>query len=169
MNADNQTDSPEKEHRHPTTRDELYSAAVDLVNRARREVLICSPMLDPALYNRVALSEALSHFIARRASNRIRIAIEDSEHMLLADVRLVELTRRFSDMILIRRLGEQHHGLAEMFLVADAEHCLHQQDIATIDATLDFHAPRLATPLAHRFETIWAASEPVPGLHSFRL
>lgn len=169
MNADSQNDTPEKEHRHPTTRDELYSAAVDLVSRARREILICCPMLDPALYNRAALTEALGHFIARRASNRIRIAIEDSEHMLLADVRLVELARRFSDMILIRRLGEQHHGLAEMFLVVDSENCLHQQDIATIDATLDFHAPRLATPLARRFDAIWAASEPVPGLHTFRL
>lgn len=169
MNADSQTGSPEKEHRHPTTRDELYSAAVDLVCRARREILICSPTLDPALYNRAALTEALGHFIARRASNRIRIVVEDSEHMLLADVRLVELTRRFSDLILIRRLGEQHHGLAEMFLVADDDNCLHQQDITTIDATVDFHAPRLATALARRFEAIWTASEPVPGLHTFRL
>jgi hypothetical protein len=72
-------------------------------------------------------------------------------------------------MILIRRLGEQHRGLAEMFLVADGESCLHQQDIAAIDATLDFHAPHLAIPLARRFEAIWAAGEPVPGLHTFRL
>ena len=169
MNTDSQTGTPEKEHRHPTTRDELYNAAVDLVTRARREILICSPMLDPALYNRAALTEAFGHFIARRASNRIRVVVEDTEHMLLADVRLVELTRRFSDMILIRRLGEPHRGLAEMFLVADGEHCLHQRDVVSLDATLDFHTPRLASPLARRFEAIWAASEPAPGLHPFRL
>ena len=126
-------------------------------------------MLDPAIYNRAALTDALGHFIARRASNRIRLVVENTEHMLLAGVRLVELTRRFSDMILIRRLGEPHRGLAEMFLVADGESCLHQRDIAAIDATLDFHAPHLATPLARRFEAIWAASEPAPGLHPFRL
>jgi hypothetical protein len=169
MNTDSQTDTPEKEHRHPTTRDELYSAAVDLVTRARREILICCPMLDPALYNRVALTEALGHFIARRASNRVRVVVEDTEHMLLADVRLVELTRRFSDMIQIHRLGELHRGLAEMFLVADGEHCLHQHDVVSLDATLDFRTPQLAIPLAHRFEAIWAASEPAPGLHTFRL
>ncbi len=169
MNADNQPDTPEKEHRHPATRDELFAAGVDCIARARREILICSPMLDPAFYNRAAPVEALGHFIARRASNRIRVVVEDTEHMLLADVRLVELARRFSDMILIRRLGEPHRGLAEMFLVADGEHCLHQRDIASLDATLDFHTPRLASPLAHRFEAIWAASEPVPGLHPFRL
>ena len=169
MNTDSQTGTAEKEHRHPATRDELLAAVVDCVTRARREILICSPMLDPAIYNRAALTEALGHFIARRASNRIRAIVEDTEHMLLADVRLVELTRRFSDMILIRRLGEPHRGLAEMFLVADGESCLHQRDIVAIDATLDFHAPHLATPLARRFEAIWAASEPAPGLHPFRL
>ena len=169
MKPDSQTDSTEKEHRHPATRDGLCAAAVDLVARARREILVCSPMLDPAIYNRAALTDALGHFIARRASNRIRLVVENTEHMLLAGVRLVELTRRFSDMILIRRLGEPHRGLAEMFLVADGESCLHQRDIAAIDATLDFHAPHLATPLARRFEAIWAASEPAPGLHPFRL
>lgn len=151
------------------TRDELRVAAVDLIAHARREIVICSPALDPALYNRATLAEALGHFIARQARCRARIVVEDTEHMLLSSTRLVELARRFSDMILIQRLGEPHHGLTEMFIVADSESCLYQQDIAVIDATLDLHTPQLAVPLARRFEDIWAASEPAPGLHSFRL
>jgi len=164
-----QTDIPAKEHRHITTRDDLRVAAADLIARARREIVICSPALDPALYNRAALVEALGHFIARQARCRARIVVEDTEHMLLSSIRLVELARRFSDLILIKRLGEQHHGLTEMFMVADGESCLYQQDTATIDATLDLQAPHLAVPLAQRFENIWAASEPAPGLHNFRL
>lgn len=151
------------------TRDDLRDAAVDLITGVRRELVICSPALDPALYNRAVLTEALGHFIARQARCRVRIAVEDTEDMLRSSVRLVELARRFSDLLLIRRLGEPHHGLTEMFMVADSESCLYQQDIATIDATLDLHTPHLALPLARRFEDIWAAGEPVPGLHSFRL
>jgi len=169
MSDHSETEIPPKEHRHVTTRDELRVAAVDLVTRARREIEICSPALDPALYNRATLAEALGHFIARQARCRVRIVVEDTEHMLLSSVRLVELARRFSDMILIQRLGEPHHGLTEMFIVADSESCLYQQDITVIDATLDAHTPHLALPLARRFEDIWAASEPVPGLHGFRL
>jgi len=164
-----ESDIPAKEHRHPTTRDELRVAAVDLIAQARREIMICSPALDPALYNRTTLAEALGHFIARQARCRARIVVEDTEHMLQSNTRLVELARRFSDMILIQRLGEPHHGLTEMFMVADSESCLYQQDITTINATLDLHTPHLAIPLARRFEDIWATSEPVPGLHSFRL
>lgn len=151
------------------SRDELRDAAVDLITSARRELVICSPALDPALYNRTALTEALGHFIARQARCRVRMVVEDTEDMLRGSVRLVELARRFSDLLLIQRLGEPHHGLTEMFMVADSESCLYQQDIATIDATLDLHTPHLALPLARRFEDIWAAGEPVPGLHGFRL
>lgn len=169
MMDDSKTDKPAKEHRHPTTREDLRSAAVDLIALARRELVICSPALDPALYNRAALGEALGHFIARQARCRVRIVVEDTEHMLQGSVRLVELARRFSDLILIQRLGEPHHGLTEMFMVADSESCLYQPDITTINATLDLHAPQLALALARRFEDIWSASEPVPGLHGFRL
>jgi hypothetical protein len=169
MSDDSQSEAPVVKHRHPTTRDDLRIAAVDLIASARREIMICSPALDPALYNRAAVTDALGHCIARQARCRIRIVVEDTEHMLLSCVRLVELTRRFSDIIQIQRLGEPHRGLTEMFIVADAESCLYQQDITTMDATLDLHSPQRTGALAQRFEKIWAASEPAPGLHNFRL
>lgn len=167
MSDKEKSDTPAKEHRHPTTRDDLRAGVIDVIAQARREITICSPSLDPDLYNRAAFSDALGHFISRRAYCRVRIVVEDTEHLLLSNVRLVELARRFSDIILIRRLGELHHGLAEMFIVADSESCVRQQDISTIDATFDLHAPHLAIPLARRFEDIWAVSDPVPGLHGF--
>ncbi len=169
MSHQDQTDTPAKEHRHLATRDDLRVAVVDLIAQARRELVICGPALDPAFFNRAILAEALGHFIARPSRGRARIVVEDTEYLLQSSIRLVELARRFSDLILIQRLGEAHHGLTEMFMVTDGESCLYQQDNATIDATLDLHAPQLALPLAHRFEDIWAASEPVPGLHGFRL
>jgi hypothetical protein len=169
MSDHSQSDSPEKEHRHPTTREELREAATALISRARRELMICCPALDPLLFNRAVLAEALGRFIARQPRSRLRIVVEDTEHMLLSNVRLVELARRFSDIVQVKRLGEPHHGLTELFMVADGISCLRQQDIAVMDATLDLQAPPLCAPLARRFEEIWAASEPVPGLHTFRL
>lgn len=169
MDIDKELAQTDKEHRHVSTRDSLRMAAIDLIASARHEVLICAPMLDAAFFNRSDLAQGLGQFIARRAGNRMRIVVEDTEHMLQANVRLVELTRRFSDLILIRRLGEQHHGLAEMFIVVDKASSLHQSDIASVEATCDFYTPSLADPLARRFEAYWDASAPVVGLHPFRL
>lgn len=169
MNNENPSEKSLREHRHPDTRETLRTAVLDVIARARHELLICSPALDATLYNGAALNEALAHFLARHARNRARVVIEDTEHMLTTCTRLVELARRFSDLLLIRRLGEPHHGLREMFVVADGESALVQPDVSVIDATLDLQAPRLAGPLVRRFEDIWAASEPAPGLHGFRL
>ena len=169
MDIESQRREQESDHRHLTTRETVRAAIVDLVTVAQHEILICAPQLEAAFYNRADVAQALGHFIARRTGNRIRILVEDSELLLQADVRLVELTRRFSDLILIRQLGELHQGLAEMFIVVDAQSCLHQRDIGAVDATYDFHAAQLAMPLARRFETLWAASDLLPGLHPFRL
>lgn len=164
-----ETSQPVTEHRHPTSRDDLRAAVVDLISVARREILLCSPALDPALFNRAVVTDALSHFITRQARGRIRVVVEDTEQMLQSCVRLVELARRFSDILLILRLGEPQRGLTEMLMVVDSASCLQQPDTAVIDATLDLNAPQRAITLAHRFEKIWANCDPVPGLHGFRL
>lgn len=169
MNDQNNSASASTEHRHPQTREALHAAMLDLVRTARHELEIVAPALDATLWNSAAMGAALGQFIARHARNRARIVVEDTEHMLTTCTRPVELARRFSDLLLIRRLGEAHHGLAGMFAVADRENCLIQPDIAAIDATFDLGAARIAVPYLRRFEEIWDASEPVPGLHGFRL
>ena len=163
------SDAEEKTHRHPVTREALHGGVLQVIHSARHELLICSPALDVALFNSTALSDALSRFLAGRAQNRARIVVEDTEHMLLSCTRLVELARRLSDLLQIRRLGEAHHGMTELFVVADRESCLRQPDLGRTNATLDMATPRLAAPLAQRFDEIWDASEPAPGLHGFRL
>jgi hypothetical protein len=168
MTNDNNQDSS-GEHRHPTTHDALYQAVLDIVARARHKILLCSPVLDPAIYNTAAFSDGLAHFIALNARNRARIVVEDTESMLTRCTRLVEFARRFSDLVLIRRLGESHHGMRQMFIVADNENCLLQQDVGVYNATLDFQSRRQAGPLVQRFEQIWDTTDPAPGLHGFRL
>lgn len=157
------------EHRHLQAREALRDAHLELVNSARHELAVATPALDDAIWNSAAMGDALGHFLARHARNRVRIVIEDTEHMLTHCSRLVELARRFSDLLLIRRLGDPHRGLAELIFLADRNSCLVQADIRRVDATLDLAAPRTAAPHVQRFEQIWDASEPVSGLHGFRL
>lgn len=169
MNTQNIDENAAAGHRHLRTREALHGALVDLVDSVRSELALVTPMLDSFIWNSAAMGEALGHLLARGSRPRARIVVEDTEFMLTACPRLVELTRRFSDLILIRRLGEPHRGLNAMFAVADRDSCLAQPDTGTIDATLDLAAPRAAAPYLQRFEEFWAAAEPAPGLHGFRL
>lgn len=169
MNSQNISDPSGADHRRLQTREALRGALIELVNSARSELALVTPTLDSSIWNSAAMGEALGHMLARSSRHRTRIVVEDTEFMLATCPRVVELARRFSDLILIRRLGEPHRGLNEMFAVADRNSCLVQADFGTIDATLDLAAPRTAAPLVQRFEEFWAAAEPAPGLHGFRL
>lgn len=169
MNAEHISETPAAIHRHPATREALKAALIELLTEARREFMLVAPALDPAHWNTAAFTDALGHLIARHPQARARIVVEDTEQMLETCARLVELARHFSDRILIRRPGEAHHGFRSLVAVADRDHCLVQTDMEQINATLDLHAPRQAAPWLQRFEDFWNASEPVPGLHGFRL
>jgi len=169
MNAENISDAPETIHRHPTTREALRDALLELLCASRHEFMMVAPAPDPAHWNTSAFADALGHLIARHPHARARMVVEDSEQLLRACPRLVELVRRFSDRIFIQRLGETHRGLRSQFAVADRDSCFVQTDPDQTDATLDLHAPRQAAPWLQRFEDIWSGTEPVPGLHGFRL
>lgn len=167
MNETSPPATPETIHRHPDTRDALHAAMLELVRSAKRNLVVVSPALDVSLWNGTAMGEALGHFLAHHKNNQARFVIEDSAHMLQTCTRLVELARRFSDMLLIRRVGENHTRLGKMFAVADHDGCLVQQEVGVLDATLDIAAPRLAGPLARQFEDYWKSAEYIPGLHVF--
>lgn len=169
MNNQNIDDAPAPDHRRLQTRETLRGALIELVNSTRSEFALATPMLDSSIWNSAVMGEALSHLVGRGSRHRTRIVVEDTDFMLSACPRLVELARRFSDLILIRRLGEPHRGLNEMFAIADRNSCLAQADLGTVDATLDLNAPRVTAPYLQRFEEIWSAAEPAPGLHGFRL
>lgn len=169
MNDGNISGTPAEAHRHPNTRDALRAALLELVRAARSEFRLASPVLDPIVFRENAVTDELGHFLARRAGNRILMIAEDTEQMLTTLPRLVDLARRFSDLFLLRRLGETHHGLIRMFAIADHTGCLVQPDIGRFDATLDLAAPHLAIPLVRQFEEFWAGADPVPGLHMFKL
>lgn len=159
----------EARHAHPETREALREALLRLVQAARHEIAVVAPVLDAALWNSAAMGEALSQLVTRHRRNRVRIVVEDSEHLLATCARLVELARRLSDLVLIRRLGKAHHGLNELLAIADHDGCLVQADVGILDATLDLDTPHLAAPRLRRFEEIWDAADPLPGLHIFRL
>lgn len=163
------SDPTEAQHAHPETREGLREALLRLVRAARHEIAVVAPVLDAALWNSSAMGEALGQLATRHRNNRIRVVVEDSEHLLATCPRLVELARRLSDLVMIRRLGEPHRGLNELLAIADRDGCLVQADVGILDATLDLGSPRLAVPRLRRFDEIWEAADPLPGLHIFRL
>jgi hypothetical protein len=140
-------------------RDAVRAQIALLAGQARHELGIFAPQLDPALYNTAELAGQLSSFAARDRHNLVRILVEDSDQAVRDNDRVMLLCRRMSDFVQIHRVGEQHIGLKEMFLVVDRLGYLHQPDLTRPDCLSASADPRGAVQLAQRFQEMWEHSE----------
>ena len=147
-------------------RDAVRAQIALLAGQARHEVLVFAPLLDPYLFNTAELSHLLASFAARDRHNLVHILIEDVDQAIHDNDRIVMLCRRLSDFVQMRRVGEQHKGLKEMFVVTDHHDYLHQSDTTRpecLAAPADAH---IASELRHRFREMWERSEPIAALRT---
>lgn len=140
-----------------------------LAERARREFLVFSPQLDARLFNTQELTQRLTSFAARDRHNRAYILVEDADQALRDNDRMVRLCRQMSDLVQMRRVGEEHLGLRELFVVVDHLGYLHQPDITNPEWVSALSNPRGAVPLAERFHEMWDRSEPIGAIHTVGL
>jgi hypothetical protein len=163
-----ETDTKESESTRRVIREraELARELRARVQGARHEISVFAPELDPALFNSAELERLLAGFAARHRRNRARILVEDGDQAVRDNPRLVELCRRFSEFIEMRRVGEEHMGLREFFLFTDHDACMHQRDLTRPECLVDAQGRRSVGELAQRFQAMWERSEPVAGIRT---
>lgn len=140
-----------------------------LVEDARHDVVIFAPWLDGRLFNTATLAHQLAGFAARDRRNRVRVLVEDAEQAVRDNDRIVDLCRRMSDFVQMRRVGEDHIGLQEMFVVLDRTAWLHQPDLVNPECLVSTDDRRAAGTLTQRFEEMWERSEPIPAVRTVGL
>lgn len=145
-------------------RTEVSDFLAQLAENATREIVIFAPRLDGACFNTSRFARALASFAARHRQNLARIVVEDAEHAVRENDRLVGLCRRLSDFIHMQRVAEEHLGIREMFMVVDHRGYLHQQDVDKPDCVAHPHDGHEAVMLARRFNELWDRSEPITAL-----
>ncbi|MEE4362157.1 MAG: GNAT family N-acetyltransferase [Pseudomonadales bacterium] len=97
----------------------LRDAIVDLAARARNELLILSPDLDPLLFDNGALVEALSAFARRHPRSRVEILVHDVRRMVRDGNRVLSLVRRLPTSMSIRVVDGDMRDREDSFVLAD--------------------------------------------------
>jgi hypothetical protein len=162
QNPDSESTAPRREV--VADPEQVREHMAQLAEGARHDIQLFAPQLDARLFNGGRLTVALAHFVAQHRHSRVRFLVEDGEQALRDNQRVVELCRRLSDYVDLRRVGEVHRGLREVFVVADRAAYVHQQDVTKPTFVVDPAGRRTAVELASRFEAMWEQSEPVSGL-----
>lgn len=134
-------------------------ALVAVIALARREIVCFDQDLIAMGLAETRTVALLSDFAQGGRQRRIRFAVHDAEPMAARAPRLIELLRRFSHVVEVRRTPDHLHHLAERWLLADAG-----------SGVIRFHADHARGKLVtdepteiqgwwQRAEDLWADSE----------
>jgi hypothetical protein len=139
---------------------EVCAVAHALAAQAQRTLLLHTEDLEPAIYDENAFLDALSRLARLHSQSRIWILVQDARKAVQHGHRLIELARRLSSTVQIRRPGPQYRNYHESFLLADGCGYLHRPIAARYEGTADFNAPGKVAEWEKYFMEVWERSEP---------
>ncbi len=143
--------------------------ASDLVRQARREVLLHTYDLDPRIYDNTLFLEAMTHFLLQHPRAQGRVLLQDSSGIIKNGHRLIELGRRLSSRLELRKTSPDYPFDPQTFLVVDACGYLHRALASRYEASGDYHDPMRAQALARLHLQHWEQAQPDGELRRLHL
>ncbi|HYW02775.1 MAG TPA: hypothetical protein VFA86_02435 [Gammaproteobacteria bacterium] len=134
-------------------------ASVALVGRARRQVCLLCPALDPLLYGREEFISAVRGFLLTSTRAGLRVLVHDGQAPMRRGHPLVPVLRRFSSQAECRRVAGDFREQTDSVLLVDGRMLVHRPDAAGYEGHVDAD-PRRARTAQARFDEIWEHSEP---------
>jgi hypothetical protein len=138
---------------------EEYRNAIDAVlERARRKVRIFDFNLEGGGYNSPRRHELLQAFLLANPSNRLEIALHDTDYLVRSCPRLMSILRQFSHAVDFRQTTASVQHICDPFVLVDHAHYVHRFHYQRPRATMGLDDVPGAHILERRFEGIWEAS-----------
>lgn len=162
-------DTHSPEYRELTDRNGNREAAIQLAGQARRSLAVFTRDLEPAVYDTNEFLSAVQQLALRSRYSRIRIVVVDPTLAIKDGHRFIELARRLSSYIKIRRPSPDHAKLADAYLVADDTGVLYRPLASRYEGFADPHDPFEARARLRNFDDIWEQAEPEPEFHRLGL
>ena len=147
----------------------VQSLSVSFAAQARRGLDIVSRDLDPRVYDQADFLAAARQLAVSSRFARIRLLVRDVDAVIKADHRLIEMARRLSSFVEIRRLGGDDAEFNEAFLLADQVGFLRRPVADRWDGEACFNDPLRARELRRVFEGLWQRAVVDPNLRRLHI
>ena len=136
---------------------------------ARRRLVLRAVRLEFAVFYSAELAAAIGAFIRAQTRNQLLLLLEDDVHFLRQHPRLIELARRYSSYITVRRVTPDYVEGQELYLVADEVAWLRQPRIDRKQLTANPNGGAVARRLARQFAEVWEHSDAMPEIFTLGL
>lgn len=151
------------------SRDDNRQAAALLAGQARRQIELFSPDLEPMLYDQTPFIEALTQLCLSSPRARVRVLAKNFDRAVKDGHRLVELARRLSSYVELRKVHSDYQENNETFLLVDDYGRLHRRHSPRFEGSFSCKAPLEVRRLRAFFDEVWERSEPVADLRRLHL
>ena len=132
--------------------------ALQLVQQAKREILIASYDFDNRIYSNQEFADAIAAFVRANRDARINILVWKTSHAVKQGHRLIDLAQRLSSSIHIHEPDQVYRDFIESFMVVDGTAYLRRPLADRFEGVADTHAPLIARDLKERFVEMWQRS-----------
>jgi hypothetical protein len=139
-------------------------AAIALAQQASRSLHIFTYDLDPLIYDTGEFIEAVKNLAIGHRHSKVQIILQDSSKFVAQGHRLVELARRLSSSIHMRKTVPELNNFTEAFLVADATGLLRRTIGERYEGFVNFNTRYDCKNIVDLFNAMWEKSLPDPEL-----
>lgn len=102
-----------------TTPDEARRHALAMLQQAKRCLCIFSTDLEPWLYQHSSVQQACTRLLLSHPRNQLRILVADPARAVRDGHRLLQLARRLTSNVHIRKMNPDHPTTSGVYLIAD--------------------------------------------------
>lgn len=139
-------------------------AALSLISQARRHIELFTYNFDPLIYNTTDIAQSISQFVKISPNSQFKILLTDPTLAVKQGHRLIELSRKFSSFISIRKTNQEYHSTAYSFLIIDSKAMLYRPNAQQYYGIVDYHCPLECKNHLEFFNEVWERSEPSSDL-----
>ena len=141
------------------TSDDNQAAATRLVSQAGRSLDLFSRDMEPRIYDNTEFADVVRALAVKTREMHVRILVIDPDFVIKHGHRLIELARRLTSHMEIRKVHEDYCNKPEAFLVVDQRGLLHRKLASRYEAVVNFNNPMSATELHNQFTEMWDRSK----------
>lgn len=140
------------------------ATALELAQQCRRHLRLLSNSLDHELFNSSAFVDAISQLARKSRNSEIRLLVVETQPIVERGHKLLQLQRRLSSTIQLRRADCEPIDIKENFLVADDRGILCFSLKEPEKAWADFNNRPVAEDYSVQFDELWHRSIDDPEL-----
>ena len=148
----------ERQLQHFTSPEQAQAHALALLSQAQHSLCIFTPDLERWLYHHSSVQEACTQFLLANPRNRLRILLNDSTSAVKDGHRLLQLSRRLSSNLQIRKLNPAYSYEENAYLLADGNGLLMRPKLEQITGYALYNDPGRVRVQQNKFDQAWDVS-----------